>query len=222
MNAFYQKYETLFNQRVLRERIVISCVVFVLVYFLADFFVFQAISEKKQTLKARYESAKNSLKAIETEKQVYLGSLTKSEDVKKLREIESLQEKIEAAQEGVTRLSQGLIPAEKLPETIRELLVQEQGLILKGLLAKKPEILSLNGDAGKDSDKHQQASVYKHTVVFRVEGRYFDLMNYLERLEKSPWNFYWQQLDYQVDRYPRAIAQIEAYTLSTERGFMGE
>lgn len=65
-------------------------------------------------------------------------------------------------------------------------------------------------------------SVFKHTVVIRLEGGYFDMVDYLSALENLPWKFYWSELDYHVVEYPKAIVTLEVYTLSTGKGVSRE
>ncbi len=64
--------------------------------------------------------------------------------------------------------------------------------------------------------------VFKHRVVFRLRGQYRDIFAYLAQLEDLKWHFYWSEMRYLVDGYPEAIVQLEAYTLSTGKGFISE
>jgi MSHA biogenesis protein MshJ len=40
-------------------------------------------------------------------------------------------------------------------------------------------------------------------------------------LERLPWRFYWQDLNYSVDHYPNAEVILRVYTLSSEEGLFG-
>jgi MSHA biogenesis protein MshJ len=65
------------------------------------------------------------------------------------------------------------------------------------------------------------AGIYKHTVVLRVSGSYFELLDFLQILESSQWHFYWEQLDYRVTNYPNADILLRVYTLGAEKGRIG-
>ncbi|WP_019605400.1 hypothetical protein [Teredinibacter turnerae] len=64
------------------------------------------------------------------------------------------------------------------------------------------------------------AGVYRHSVRLRLHGTYFSVVDFLTRLEKLEWNFYWEFIEYKVDAYPRGDVTLEVYTLSTEKGVM--
>ncbi|RUO37608.1 hypothetical protein CWE13_06545 [Aliidiomarina shirensis] len=59
-------------------------------------------------------------------------------------------------------------------------------------------------------------TVYQHNVELVLEGSYFSIRDYLQRLQDLPFGFYWQELDYQVDAYPTAFVRLRLYTLSQQ------
>ncbi len=66
-----------------------------------------------------------------------------------------------------------------------------------------------------------KAGLYRHGVTLIFEGKYFDIQQYLENLESLPWQFYWKKFDYIVGDYPTASVELEIYTLSTNKAFIG-
>jgi len=63
--------------------------------------------------------------------------------------------------------------------------------------------------------------VYKHSVKITLKGEYFSVIAYLQKLEALNWKLFWENIEYQVDRYPGAVVTLEVYTLSTDRGVLG-
>lgn len=53
-----------------------------------------------------------------------------------------------------------------------------------------------------------------------VDGRYFDVLEYIKRLEQLK-GFNWQMLDYDVIDYPNARVTIRIRTLSLEEDWIG-
>ena len=43
----------------------------------------------------------------------------------------------------------------------------------------------------------------------------------LAELEGLDWRFYWKSFNYNVNEYPLATVELEIYTLSTNRAFIG-
>jgi len=63
--------------------------------------------------------------------------------------------------------------------------------------------------------------LYRHGIKLTLTGSYFELRNYLAQLEKLPWKFFWQQFNYKLTRYPTGELEINMYSLSTKREFIG-
>ena len=79
----------------------------------------------------------------------------------------------------------------------------------------------------KDSDTEIIANelvdinLYRHGVLLSLKGSYFDIQRYLTRIENLRWQFYWKRFNYVVTGYPDASVEVELYTLSTSKAFIG-
>lgn len=80
----------------------------------------------------------------------------------------------------------------------------------------------ITGSRVVNKSKSNNIGVFKHAVIIRLEGSYFDVIGYLSTLENLSWKFYWSELEYQVVEYPKAIVTLEVYTLSTGKGVSRE
>lgn len=76
-------------------------------------------------------------------------------------------------------------------------------------------------EAGKEelavADEHQ---VYKHGVEITLQGNYIDLMDYLARLEKLPWQMFWAKTRMDASDYPRVRVTLTLYTLSLDKAWL--
>ncbi|MFC3912546.1 MSHA biogenesis protein MshJ [Pseudaeromonas sharmana] len=104
-----------------------------------------------------------------------------------------------------------LIPAAQMPGLLQSMLAHSEHLTLLELKSLPPQPLM-------DGDK--ALPLYQHRIRLHLKGRYFDLLQYLRTLEALPGHFYWQALDYQVQRYPDASIVLELYTLSDSKEFI--
>ena len=48
-----------------------------------------------------------------------------------------------------------------------------------------------------------------------------DAIAYFDSLGKLPWQFYWDDLQYEVDQYPNAIITLEVHTISMSEELLG-
>ncbi len=62
---------------------------------------------------------------------------------------------------------------------------------------------------------------YVHAIEIVIEGRYADILDYLEALEALPWKFRWSTLDLSTAGYPLNRVRIELSTLSLDATWLG-
>ena len=76
------------------------------------------------------------------------------------------------------------------------------------------------GAAGGAAGAAVASGVYQHGLEVQVEGRYFDLIAYLEALEKAPRRIYWRELELAVNAQGVPVTRIALFTLSKEAVWM--
>lgn len=59
-------------------------------------------------------------------------------------------------------------------------------------------------------------ALYQHGLELRVEGRYLDLLAWLEMLERAPHRLYWRDLDLKVGTDGVPVTRVALFTLSRE------
>lgn len=64
-------------------------------------------------------------------------------------------------------------------------------------------------------------NLYQHVIKLRLKGNYFQLRDYLTQLEQLSWKFFWQKFEYKLQKYPNSELEIEMYSLSTKKEFIG-
>ena len=73
----------------------------------------------------------------------------------------------------------------------------------------------------EDGETVPVEGLYRHRMRLEFEGSYFDTLAYLQALERSPWQFGWERLDYEVVAHPRARIVVEVETLGRDRNLIG-
>jgi MSHA biogenesis protein MshJ len=132
--------------------------------------------------------------------------------------------------------SAGLIPPQLMTQVIHDVLSRQQGVTLVSLRSVAPYAL-IDGPAGDGAasqaaggDSAQAVPTasmtaasggpYVHSVVLVVQGRYLDVLAYLEALEGLPWHFYWQSLELDATHYPVARVTVRLDTVSMSRDWI--
>lgn len=127
-----------------------------------------------------------------------------------------------ATDERLSRSTSALVSANQLALVLQEMLAESNALSLVSLQMMGVESVSLEAEEKNiDEPINSGVNVYRHTVEMTVRGRYFEVLDLLNKLEAKPWKFYWQSLRYEVQSYPAAEVKIRVYTLSAEEGRLG-
>lgn len=236
-----EKWEILaqkFNGRALRERVLLGLGVLVVIFVVWDFIFYQPLAKKHSVLQARLDVASENITRLSAEEQVFAKALTSDPNAARKREVVRLEQQLDQLDNELEELAVGLIQADKLPQILHDVLFSGGSLRLVGMKTEAVEKLNFsepvtaaeqvgqeNGQLDINEEFPQQdetvVSVFKHAVTISLEGRYFDVVNYLSALEQLPWKIYWEFLDYKVEDYPNAAVTLRVYTLSTGEGVLG-
>lgn len=102
----------------------------------------------------------------------------------------------------------GLVPPQHMTQVIHDVLSRERGVTLISLRSLPPHAL-VEGDGP-----------YVHTVELTLQGRYLDVLTYLQALEGLSWHFYWQSLALDATHYPATRVTVRLGTVSMSRDWI--
>lgn len=129
-----------------------------------------------------------------------------------------LKARLAAVNAQLSSQSAGMIAPERMAEVIHDVLSRQQGVRLVSL--RNLEAIKLPLDAAGESAANT-ARPYEHTVEIVLEGRYLDVLAYLQALEALPWRFYWRRLELTTTRYPMNRVRVELGTVSMGSDWIG-
>ncbi|MFT4993416.1 MAG: MSHA biogenesis protein MshJ [Paraglaciecola sp.] len=137
---------------------------------------------------------------------------------KALRQREQvLDGKIDALDAQLQEQMVNLVPANKMPLLLETLLSSTKGLKVVEMRSIPPTVM-LQSEVKKFD---VGLKLFRHGISLTLEGKYFDIQRFLQKIESLQWQFYWNKFDYTVNKYPMAKVQLELYTLSTNKAFIG-
>lgn len=104
-------------------------------------------------------------------------------------------------------------------------------LLIKNMLDETEGLKLINLESGgtqtvfssKKSENFEVGhyKIYGHILNVEFEGDFFSTMNFLADVEKSSLKVYWDNLDYEVTKYPVANVKLRVHTLSVNQGWIG-
>lgn len=124
----------------------------------------------------------------------------------------------------------GLIPPGQMAKVLEQVLTRKTDLRLYRVqsLPARP-LLALTAKAtqtgkpgtAKVAATHKAVGVYRHGLVMEFRGSYLSTLDYLLALKKLPWQFYWDSVDLDVQKYPESRVVITVHTLSLKKDWIG-
>jgi len=119
--------------------------------------------------------------------------------------IERLEKQIADVERALAARQETLIAPERLPALLRDIVGRSKGVELDSVrVLPGAAVRSAAGATG----------LYRHGVEIALKGSYFDLLRYLEELEKRGAALLWGAVELQVDDYPEVKLRIVIQTLS--------
>ncbi|MEW5972919.1 MAG: hypothetical protein AB1713_04070 [Pseudomonadota bacterium] len=212
-----------------RERLLIITVGAALVWALAQVLYFNAAAVREKQLLSATREVRQQLAQLEAREQILRIQLAEGPQAvleSKREELLRRQAQLDAElkQQGIR-----LIDAERMRQVLHDLL---QGSSLRLIALRRLPLELAFGAAAEGGEKGagekpapkagmQGIVLYRHPVQIELEGRYADMVQYLERLEASPWQLMWQGLEIETRDYPSARMRLTVYTLSLQEDWIG-
>jgi MSHA biogenesis protein MshJ len=229
MDARLVKLQEAIDGRVMRERALIFLTLLASVFMIWNFMLQAPLDNDRKKYQAELAAIATERKNTETQITSLSMAVANSPVILKRKEIAQLNEKIDEVEVRLAAMSQGLISADQLPQMLEAMLkkigelelVSIQTLPASELQLLNPQPETVNNTTSTGAAELQDTGVYKHMVVVRIAGGYFQLVELLAALEGLSWKFYWEALDYRVDHYPQAEIELRVFTLSSEEGLLG-
>lgn len=214
----YRKLSAKFHQRSLREQLLILICGLVVLILLMYTFLLEPLFTDSRKLQQNTTNAEREISILESQLTPLTEKLHTDPNDPINKRIDDLKREIHNITQQLEAQMHNLVPANKMAGMLENVLAGSKGLKLIELqsIAPIPVLLDKTNE-----DEEAKAELYRHGVTLIFQGKYFDIQQYLEELESLPWKFYWRKFDYTVDDYPTANVELEIYTLSTNKAFIG-
>ena len=196
----------------LRERVLIfaSGAAVVLVFW--NFVFFQPQITNLTRLKTQMQAVEHKLNAQSQELIVLASLIEQGPDSLRKEEFEALGRENTLLEDSLYEQRKTMLSADSLLTILKDVFSRSQMLKIDRIESLPGEKLNL---AGYSNSAQQSATdFFRHTVIITLEGSYFELILYLQELEKLPFRLYWESLSYTVENYPQGVIEIKVSTLT--------
>lgn len=204
-----------FDQRALRERVVLLlCMVAIMgaaVYLL----VLEPAAKKRALARQQIERMNNEISQLETlERQITERSQVDPDQELRTRHDQLVQQLADQRHQLHLGISHLVTPAE-MPELLKQMLGQRD-LHLLSLENLPPEMITSGGQSAGGSPR-----LYRHRLQLELRGDYLSLLAYLRQLEELPRLLVWEEIGVSSQEYPTTTIRLRVYTLGLSEGWLG-
>jgi MSHA biogenesis protein MshJ len=229
-----------YDERPLRERIMVLACASVVVLYLAYLLLLQPLDGKNREVRREIDALR--LRQKETAAQMMIVQSYKNVDPDRdnRRRLEALERESAKLQEELQAGISRLVAPKQMPDLLKELLTRQERLELL-LLQNQPSepILLANIPVNAQQSAQQNAEqnaqqrgeqegdavpqpmLYRHRLHMTFRGDYMALLDYLRELENLPRAMVWEEVNIVTDVYPQATVELKVYTLSLVEGWIG-
>jgi len=214
----YKQLSIKFLNVSLREQMLILFCGLIIVILMINTVALEPIFDSSEKLQKKSSSADKEVRLLKQQVAALTDKLKADPNNTLLEKLVLLKRQNQKISGQLKTETQNLVPANKMASMLESVLAMSKGLTLIELRSIAPIPVS---SGVSEADKKAVTALYRHGVTFVFEGNYKDIQRYLETLEALPWQFYWQKFDYSVVEHPIARVELEIYTLSTNKAFIG-
>lgn len=212
-------WETLVNKindMSLRTRgLIFAMAVTILIALISTMFLEPQLAKQK-TLSQKTVQQQSEIKSIQAQLQAMADARKTDPDEANRAKLESLRLQLVQIKALLQVKQQQLIPPDKIAGLLEEMLSRNRQLQLISLQSLPASTVKGEGEQGTDVEKE----FFKHGVEINVRGSYFDLLDYVARLEKLPSQMFWGKASLAVEEYPISRLTLTVYTLSLDKAWL--
>jgi MSHA biogenesis protein MshJ len=205
-----------FDAMSLRERAMIFGGAALVAVVLVNTFLLDPVLARQRALARELAQAQGKLRATQEGVQDVAQRRGGDPDADLRARLEALRREEAALEEALRDKSRRLVPPEKMPALLQDILSRNPPLELVSLRSLPPAPLAGAAAAAAPSG----AAVFRHGVEVVVRGGYLDMLRYLAELERLPWRLHWGEVALNAETYPTAQLSFTLYTLSLDKSWL--
>lgn len=228
----WQQLQTRFSALKPREQILVMAAGVAIVLALCDQLFWSPLARGNAQHRAAIGATQQQLDQTRTARADIEAKLAEDPDAPLRRDLDAVNARLAKQNEQLAQLTVDLIPPDAMAGVLRKVLAERGNVQLLALRNEPAEpaftpradtAANAADEAADDKaeSEHTRVAIYRHGLTLELKGRYFDILDYLQALERLEWHFYWDKLEYKVERYPEAIVTLKVYTLSNRESWIG-
>ena len=215
LQSLFEKFDAL-NERE-RISIMLLSVVAIIIVFVE--IIIAPLNQKNDLIEKQLVSLSTQTQQLDSQILILKSKRNRDPDFQEKQKIQLLDEQIENLNDQLKQKMHGLIEPKQMAKVLEVVLAQNTDLQLQKVesLGAKP----LSPFKTKSDEPPQKLGIFRHGLKIEFKGSYLSTLKYLKALDELPWDFYWDVLELNVEKYPVSKIVITVHTLSFHEGWIG-
>lgn len=211
----FEKFDAL-NERERLSVMLLSAVAIVIIFLEL---IISPVNQKYDVVDKQLLSLQTQIKQVERQVKILKTKKTRDPDFQEKQKEKLLNEQISNLNVQLKEKMHGLIEPRQMAKVLEVVLAQNTDLKLQRVQSMGAVPLSpIKAKAGEEAE---ELGIYRHGMQIEFKGSYLSTLKYLKALDELPWNFYWDVLELNVEKYPVSSIVITVHTLSFHEGWIG-
>ena len=224
MNETWRKMVARFDALKPRERAMIFAAGAVVIGWLVFMMAIDNELVRYKRLDADLSRQQTTLAQLQTQIAELMRAAAQDPDAAGRARIAALKRQLAQFDTDLRDMQRGLVPPTRMARVLEDVLTRNSQVHLVKLRTLPVTALVDREAKGEPVRAETQGGadrlVYKHGIELTLEGGYLDLLDYLTRLEKLPWQMFWARTRIDASRYPRVQLTVTLYTLSLDEAWL--
>ncbi|MGB1197573.1 MAG: hypothetical protein ACPG46_00915 [Thalassotalea sp.] len=230
MNKFWQTYSDKFQVITLREQMLILLTGAVAIVFILHSLFIDENTIRSNTFIKDNKKIAVQLKSKQQTIAIFEQALSEDPNQQVNEQILQYENQLGQIDSALLALTSDLIDPIQMRFALIDLLKLQKGVSLKAFEVIPAQVVALNSTqaplnetepVARTIENEQVLTLYKHGIKLTLSGSYLQLRDYMSQLEQLQWTFFWHKFDYNLTQYPTGKLEVELYSLSTKREFIG-
>ncbi|MFW6278448.1 MAG: type II secretion system protein GspM [Halorhodospira sp.] len=206
-------------ERAPRERVLLGVAVFALIAALWYYMSFEPGQRALEDAQSEFEQAEEQIENLQQEREELRAELEENPDERLREDIARLEDELEGLRSELGDEMPEFIDPGRMRQVLEELLARREGVELVSFQRLPAELLLESEGEGSDDD--ESVEIYRQPLRMVLEADYPSTVRFLSAVEGLPWEFAWEELTYEVTEHPQARIEIQLYTLSGYKVWLG-
>jgi len=224
MNEIWRKTVARFDALKPRERVMVFAAGAVVIGWVIFTLAIDYELIRYKRLSADLSRQQTTLAQLQTQTAELMRSAAQDPDAAGGARITALKAQLAQFDAELRGVQQGLVPPTRMTRVLEDVLTRNTRVHLVKLKTLPVTALVDREAKGEPVRAATQGGadrlVYKHGIDLTLEGGYLDLLDYLTRLEKLPWQMFWARTHIDATQYPRVQMMVTLYTLSLDEAWL--